>query len=83
MNVVKFKVLRLPVLSDQIDNDIGVLDRLTNGLLVIQVVGMKEHLAQVTGHLETQYIVVVATVGQNHLRALLAELIADISTQEA
>ena len=39
-------------ITDKVDDNVGVLDGLPDGLLVADVQGAKQHLAQVTDHLD-------------------------------
>lgn len=83
MNVVKGKVFRLPILANQVNHHIRVLYSLPNRILIPQIVRMKQHLTQVTAHLKAHDLVVIATIRQDHLRALFAQFIANVATQEA
>ena len=77
VDVLEAVVARRPLFPHEIDGHVGVLQAVTDRLFVLDRVGSEEDLPEVAAHLEPHHLVVFAVVGQDHLRAVLAQPIAD------
>jgi len=82
MDILELEVLGLEVPAHQVDDHVRVLDCVTNGGGILQVVEVKEYLAKITGDLKTDNIRIVTAIGQDHLGARFAQFVADIAAHE-
>lgn len=83
MNVVEFEIFRFPVPSDQIDHHIWVFDRLANGIHVIQIVKMEQHLSQITDQFQTIHFRMITAIGKQALWPNFTEFIGNITSNES
>lgn len=68
VDVLEVEILRFPFARDEIDDDVRVFDRSSDGLVVAQVERMEENLTEIAGEFQRHHGVRIASVRENHLK---------------
>lgn len=83
MNIVEFETFRFPIAADKIDHYIRISDGFTNGIHVIQIVEMEQHLSQIADQFQAIHLRMIAAIGKHALRSNFTEFIANITSNES